>query len=156
MRRIGGCQNVGFSILDSLEMPEVSNNVKVIVYSITKVPSFRLEGTGTVGTLDDHIASCQFALVPCPNKCEEDKGAGELLLLRKHLDQHLKTKCPKRTYECLHCGEKGTFVSITERPRPSLCEEDRSLSPNKGSGCSLSMERGKTKEYVSSDCEYTE
>ena len=45
----------------------------------------------TVGTLDDHIASCLSALVPCPNKCEEDKGAGELLLIRKHLDQHLKT-----------------------------------------------------------------
>ena len=129
---------------------------KLFVYSITKVPSFRLERTGTVGTLGDHIASCQFALVPCPNKCEEDKGAGELLLLRKHLDQHLKTKCPKRAYECPHCGEKGTFARITERPRPSVCEEERSLCPNKGSGYSLSMEQGTTKEHVSSDCEYIE
>ena len=111
--------------------------------------------TGTVGTLDDHIASCQFALVPCPNNCEEDKGAGELLLIRKHLDQHLKKKCPKRAYECPHCGEKGTFASITE-DHDQVCEKKIITCPNKGSGCSLSMERGKIKEHVSSDCEYTE
>ena len=111
--------------------------------------------TGTVGTLDNHIATCQFALVPCPNKCEEDKGAGELLLLRKHLDQHLKTKCPKRAYVCPHCGEKGAFASITE-DHDQVCEKKIVACPNKGSGCSLSMERGKTQEHVSSDCEYTE
>ena len=111
--------------------------------------------TGTVGTLDHHIASCQFALVPCPNKCEEDKGAGQLLLIRKHLDQHLKTKCSKRAYECPHCGEKGTFARITE-DHDQICEKKIVACPNKGSGCSLSMERGKTKEHVSSDCEYTE
>ena len=111
--------------------------------------------TGTVGTLDDHIASCQFALVPCPNKCEEDKGAGELLLIRKHLDQHLKTKCLKRAYECPHCGEKGTFTSITE-DHDQVCEKKKVACPNKGSGCSLSMERRKMKEHVSSDCKYTE
>ena len=111
--------------------------------------------TGTVCTLDNHIASCQFALVPCPNKCEEDKGTGELLLIRKHLDQHLKTKCPKRAYECPHCGEKGTFVSITE-DHDQVCEKKIVACPNKRSGCSLSMERGKAQEHVSSDCEYTE
>ena len=111
--------------------------------------------TGTVGTLDHHIASCQFALVPCPNKCVEDKGAGELLLIRKHLDQHLKTKCPKRAYDCPHCGEKGTFAIITE-DHDQVCEKKIVACPNKGSGCSLSMERGKTQEHVSSDCEYTE
>ena len=111
--------------------------------------------TGTVGMLDDHIASCQFALVPCPNKCEEDKGAGELLLIRKHLDQHLKIECPKRAYECPHCGEKETFASITE-DHDQVCEKKTVTCPNKGSGCSLSMERGKTQEHVSSNCEYTE
>ena len=70
--------------------------------------------TGTIGTLDNHIATCQFALVPCPNKCEDDQGAGELHLMWKDLDKHLMTKCPKRAYECQHCGEKGTYASITE------------------------------------------
>ena len=110
--------------------------------------------TGTVGKLNDHIDSCQFVLIPCPNKCE-GKGAGELLLIRKHLDEHLKTNCPKRAYKCPHCGKKGTFTRITE-DHDQVCEKKMVACPNKGSGCSLSMERGKTKEHVSSDCEYTE
>ena len=111
--------------------------------------------TGTVGTLDSHIASCQFALVPCPNKCEEDTGAGELLLIREHLEQHLKTECPNRAYECPHCGEKGTYAIITE-DHDQICEKKIVACPNKGSGCSLSMERGKITEHVSSNCDYTE
>ena len=111
--------------------------------------------TGTVGTLDNHIASCQFVLVPCPNKCEEDKGAGELLLIRKHLDEHLKAKCPKRAYECPHCEEKGTFASITE-DHDQVCEKKIIACPNKRRGCSLSMEQGKIKEHVNSDCKFAE
>ena len=95
-----------------------------------------------MGTLEDHTASCQFALVPCPNKCEEDKGAGELLLLRKHLNQHLKTKCQKRAHKCPHCGEKGTLTSIT-KDHDKVCEKKIVACPNKKSGCSLSMEREK-------------
>ena len=111
--------------------------------------------TGTIGTLDNHIATCQFALVPCPNKCEDDKGAGEVHLMRKDLDDHLKTKCPKRAYECQHCGEKGTYASITE-DHDKVCDKKIVPCPNKGSGCTLSMERGKTKQHVRSVCNYTE
>ena len=111
--------------------------------------------TGTIGTIDNHIATCQFTLVPCPNKCEDDKGAGELHLMRKDLDDHLKTKCPKRAYECQHCGEKGTYASITE-DHDKVCDKKLVSCPNKGSGCSSSMERGKTKQHVRSGCDYTE
>ena len=111
--------------------------------------------TGTIGTLDNHIATCQFALVPCPNKCEDNKGAGELHLNRKDLDDHLKTTCSKRAYECQHCGEKGTYASITE-DHDKVCNKKIVPCPNKGSGCPLSMERGKTKQHVRSVCDYTE
>ena len=111
--------------------------------------------TGTIGTLDNHIATCQFALVPCPNKCEDDRGAGELHLMRKDLDDHLKTKCPKRAYECQHCGEKGTYASITE-DHDKVCDKKIVPCPNKESGCPLSMERGKTQQHVRSVCDYTE
>ena len=111
--------------------------------------------TGTIGTLDNHMAACQFALVPCPNKCEDDKGAGELHLMRKDLDDHLKTKCPKRSYKCQHCGEKGTYASITE-DHDKVCNKKIVPCPNKGSGCPLSMERGKTNKHVRRVCDYTE
>ena len=110
--------------------------------------------TGTIGTLDNHIATCQFALVPCPNKCEDDKGAGELQLMRKDKDDHLKTKCPKRACECQHCGENGTYASITE-DHDKVCNKKIVPCPNKVSGCPLSMERGKTKQHVRSVCDYT-
>ena len=111
--------------------------------------------TGTIGTLDKHIATCQFALVPCPNKCEDDKGAGEMHLTRKDLEEHLKTKCLKRVYECQHCGEKETYASITE-DHDNVCNKKIVSCPNKGSGCPLSMEREKTKQHVRSVCDYTE
>ena len=108
---------------------------------------------GTIGTLDNHIATYQFALVPCPNKCEDNKGAGELM--RKDLDNHLKTKCPKRAHKCQHCGEKGTYATITE-DHDKVCDKKRVSCPNKGRGCSLSMEQGKAKQRVRSVCDYTE
>ena len=112
--------------------------------------------TGTVDTtFDDHIASCLFPMVSCPNKCEEDKGTGELLFIRKHLDQHLNMKCPKRPYECRHCGKKGTFSSIEEEHYKS-CKKKIVACPNKKGGCTLSIERAKTKDHMNSDCVYTE
>ena len=111
--------------------------------------------TGTIGTLDNHIPTCQFALVPCPNKCEDDKGAGELHLMKQDLAKHLKIKCPKRAYKCQHCGQKGTYASITENHN-KVCNKKIVPCPNKGSGCPLSMERGKTKQHVRSVCDYTE
>ena len=109
--------------------------------------------TGTIATLDNHIATCQFALVPCPNKCEE--SAGELQFMRKDLDNHLKTKCPKRTYECQHCGVKGSYASVAE-DHDKGCNKKIVPCPNKGRGCPLSMERGKTKQHVMSICDNTE
>ena len=111
--------------------------------------------TGTIGTLDNHIATCQFALVPCPNKCEDDKGAGELHLMRKDLDNHVKTKCPKRAYECQLCGEKGAYAAITE-DHDKVCDKKRVPCPNNGRGCLLSMERGESEQHVRSVCDYTE
>ena len=39
--------------------------------------------TGTVGTLQDHMAKCNFALVPCPNACNNE------CILRKDVPAHL-------------------------------------------------------------------
>ena len=110
--------------------------------------------TGTIGTLVNHIITCQFALFPCPNKCEDDKGAKELHLMRKDLDNHIKTKCLKRAYECHYCGEKGTYASITE-DHDKVCDKKIIPCPNNGKGCPLSMDRGKTKQHVRSVCDYT-
>ena len=58
------------------------------------------------------MIKCEFTLVSCPNKCEVE--GDDLQLIRKVLDDHLKTTCPNRDYECEDCGEKGTYASIME------------------------------------------
>ncbi len=110
--------------------------------------------TGTIGTLDTHLATCEYLLVTCPNKCEDDKDGGQTQLMRKDLDKHVQSRCLKRPFECPHCGEKGTYASITVE-HDKICEKKIVACPNKGSGCPLSVERGKTKQHVSV-CEFTE
>ena len=111
--------------------------------------------TGTVGTLDNHTVLCQFNLVPCPNNFMENKADGDFLLMWKDVEEHLKTECPKRGYECSNCGKEGTFVSITE-DHDIVCKKKTVVCPHEENGCSLSMERMKTKEHVNNDCGYTE
>ena len=66
---------------------------------------------GTVGTLEEHVAMCQFTLLPCPKECK-DKSNKLKQFMRKDVDKHLEEDCPNRDYSCKHCGEKGTYASI--------------------------------------------
>ena len=103
---------------------------------------------GSVGTLDDHVTMCEFTLVSCPNKCEVE--GDDLQLIRKVLDDHLKTKCPNRDYECEDCGEKGTYASITEE-HDQVCANK--LVPCLNTECTVTIERGKFMEHI---CMFTE
>ncbi len=110
--------------------------------------------SGTIGTLDTHLAICEYLLVTCPNKCEDDKDGGQTQLMRKDLEEHVQSRCLKRLFECPHCGEKGTYSSITVE-HDKVCSNKMVACPNKGSGCLSPVERGKTKQHVSV-CEFTE
>ena len=103
---------------------------------------------GSVGTFDDHVTKCEFTLVSCPNKCEVE--GDDLQLMRNVLDDHLKTTCPNRDYECEHCGEKGTYASITEE-HDQVCINK--LVPCLNTECTVTMERGKFMEHI---CMFTE
>ncbi len=100
--------------------------------------------TGTIGTLDTHLATCGYLLVTCPNKCEDDKNGGQTQLMRKDLEEHVKSRCLERPFECPHCGEKVTYASITVE-HDKVCEKKMVACPNKESGCQSSVERGRTK-----------
>ena len=103
---------------------------------------------GSVGTFDDHVTKCEFTLVSCPNKCEVE--GDDLQLTRNVLDDHLKTKCPNREYECEDCGEKGIYVSITE-DHDKMCANK--LVPCLNTECTVTMKRGKFMEHI---CMFTE
>jgi hypothetical protein len=66
------------------------------------------EWIGELCSLDKHLASCGFTLLPCPNKCLTSNKLVQLL--RKDMERHTKEECPKRQYECPHCREAGVSV----------------------------------------------
>jgi TNF receptor-associated factor 4 len=57
------------------------------------------------------MARCGFTLLPCPNKCDKDNKAVQLL--RKDLEKHMNEECPRRQYECPHCQEAGEYQERT-------------------------------------------
>ena len=103
---------------------------------------------GTLDTLEEHIAVCQFTPIPCPKQCDE-----MVLLLRKDLDHHINNECPNRDCECEYCGKKGTYANITQI-HYAVC--DHKIVPCPNEGCTETMKRHMIKDHVEDDCEYTE
>ena len=62
--------------------------------------------TGELRSLDNHLTTCEYILLPCTNKCT--KG-----VLSRDLDNHLKNTCPHRQYQCPHCKDTGRHCEIT-------------------------------------------
>ncbi len=52
------------------------------------------EWIGELRSLDKHLASCEFTLLPCPNKCAKDGMV--IQLLRKDLNKHINEECPRQ------------------------------------------------------------
>ena len=109
------------------------------------------EWVGTVGTLEEHVATCGFTLVPCPKLCKDDK-AKIRRVVKKDLDKHLKNDCPNRDFECKSkCGEKGTFTYIAE-VHDKLCKKKKLPCPN--AGCNKEIQRQNISQHVSK-CPHT-
>ena len=54
---------------------------------------------GTVETLDKHMATCEFSLLPCSKECKDDHGDIKHIL-RRDVEEHLEKKCPNRDHQC--------------------------------------------------------
>ena len=59
------------------------------------------EWAGGLCSLDEHLASCDFTLLPCPNECHNKSKV--VRLLRKYMEKYTKEECPRRQYKCPHC-----------------------------------------------------
>jgi TNF receptor-associated factor 4 len=68
---------------------------------------------GELRSLDEHLASCVFTLLPCPNKCRS--GDKVVQLLHKDIPRHTQEECPRRQYECPHCQEAGEYRERTTK-----------------------------------------
>ncbi len=67
--------------------------------------------TGELGSLETHLQSCDYALLPCTNQCKTDNEVRKFY--RKHLERHLANDCPRRQYKCPHCQETGEHQERT-------------------------------------------
>ena len=115
-------------------------------------------GCGWVGelrSLDDHLTTCAYALLCCPNKCMEDNE--EVHVLRHDLDHHLKDKCPNRQYQCPHCKDTGRHCNITTT-HLETCPKVKIPCPNTDCKalvprCKLANHRSKC-QYEAVSCKY--
>ena len=87
-------------------------------------------------SLDDHLTTCEYALVCCTNQCMKDEK--EVRILRRDLDNHLKNKCPNRQYQCRHCKDTGRHCDITTT-HLDTCPKLKVPCPN--DGCKVSVPR---------------
>ena len=88
------------------------------------------EWIGELRSLDKHLLTCDFTLLPCPNQCKKDEEI--LKLLRKDIEKH-KKECPRRQYECPHCKETGEYQERTTTHLEE-CPKNRIYCPNDGCG----------------------
>ena len=66
------------------------------------------EWIGELCSLDEHLITCEYILLSCPNKCNDrDK------ILRKDMEKHKMEECPRREYVCLYCDESGEYKERT-------------------------------------------
>ena len=109
------------------------------------------EWEGTVGTLEDHVTTCGFTLVPCPRECKDDDDDIQHFANRD-LDEHLRNACPYRDYQCRQCGEKATYSHIIHI-HSKICKNKLILCPN--FECTETVQRQGVKRHLES-CKFTE
>ena len=106
------------------------------------------EWEGTVGTLEAHVDTCEFTLVPCPKECK----AAIKYVMRKHLDNHLEKDCPNRDHQCEYCGKKGTYAHITQ-VHDNTCDKKIVQCPN--TDCTKTIQRRNAKRHLE-ECDFSE
>ncbi|XP_011403162.2 PREDICTED: TNF receptor-associated factor 5-like isoform X1 [Amphimedon queenslandica] len=70
--------------------------------------------TGT--SIDTHLNSCPYQLVPCTNGCGEK-------IKRSLLKTHLTDNCTKRMVNCQYCNRRSTHQLITSRNHLLECPD---------------------------------
>lgn len=106
---------------------------------------------GTIDTLEKHVATCKFSLLPCPNQCTD--GNDEVKrFMRKDLHHHTKNDCPNRNYTCKRCKEIDSYVNITQI-HDSVCK--KKTLPCLNTKCTKTIQRQNMKRHFE-NCPYTD
>lgn len=103
-----------------------------------KCPNYK-KGCDLIVTLSDvqnHYDACDFSYVPCPLLCAN-------ILLRRDLESHKLTECPKRVVQCSQC--KNSILAEDEQSHSSQCP----LSVVQCTSCSAQFPRQHTMRHLS-------
>ena len=98
-----------------------------------------------------HLATCGFALVPCPNHCMSETNAIKCIM-RKDIDQHVADDCPNRSYVCEHCGKLGSQISRKEA-HEKKCPKKQLICPN--THCTDTVAREDMERHIQMECRQT-
>ncbi len=115
---------------------------------------------GDLGSLDAHLQSCDYALLPCTNQCKKTLSNDQIVkILKKKLEDHLTNDCPRRQYKCPHCQETGEHQERTTT-HLETCPKVEVPCPNDGCKdkiprCDVKAHRSRC-EYEPVSCKYTE
>ena len=85
--------------------------------------------TGELRSLNKHLTTCGYALLPCTNKCTNNTE--KVYMFLRDMDNHLKNTCPNRQYQCPHCKETGRHCEITTT-HLDTCPKIKIPCPNVG------------------------
>ena len=102
------------------------------------------------------MENCDHVLLPCPNECKKQNET--VIVLRKDLNNHLANECPKRKYQCPHCGEMGEYEESSEHIEACAnvkiqCPNDQCYAKLKRSALALHRY---TCNYEKLPCKYEE
>ena len=108
--------------------------------------------TGELGSIEEHLATCDYALLPCPNECT-DINAGDKILkvLRKDMEKHLSEDCPRREYVCPYCKESGEYQKMITT---HLEECDSVEVPCPNEECGVCIERQFIFRHLQTVCDF--
>ncbi len=104
------------------------------------------EWIGELRALDEHIITCDYAFLSCPNECVVGNK-----ILRKNMEKHKMEECPRRQYVCPHCEESGEYE---ERTTTHLEECLLLKIPCSNEGCSYLVARCELTSHCNKCCEF--
>ena len=122
-----------------------------------RVKEMRVKCTSTgcpwvneLGSLEKHLETCGFALVPCANGCKKQ-------IMRSEHTSHCTKECLLRQYTCKHCKSKGPYKEMTGG-HLSKCPDLMVPCPNNGCGVNITRKKmashGLECPYKTINCPY--
>ena len=127
------CRSETFTTYPNKQAERLIQNLKIFCTNKEQ----ECDWQGELNNINDHLSSCLFQVVCCPNDCGSS-------LQRQYLTSHVETECPRRKIDCQFCHEVGEYQFI-EGKHKEECPKFPLPCPNK---CEIeNIQRDKVEEH---------